>query len=59
MTDKKKSRFPFDFGDLASATGAGLLLYGAYLVYPPATYILAGLALLAVGISVHRHKPRS
>ncbi len=36
--------------DLFAFVGAVLMAYGAWLVYPPAGYLLGGLFLLAVGI---------
>ena len=58
MTTKKKRRLPFDLGDAASLAGVALLIYGAYRLYEPAAYLLAGAILLGVGISIHRHKSR-
>ena len=59
MTEKKKRSLPFDVGDLASIAGVGLIIYAAYQVYVPAAYAIGGLLLLAIGISIHRHKNRS
>lgn len=59
MNDKKKRTLPFDIGDVASLAGAALVIYGVAEVYRPAALVLGGLALLAIGISVHRRKARS
>ncbi len=56
---KKKRRLPIDLGDFASLAGVGLIIYGAHTIYQPAAYVLGGLLLLGVGISIHRHKTRN
>lgn len=42
--------------DLCAMTGAGLITYGAGLVYLPAGYITGGLFLLAIGIGAALRK---
>lgn len=37
------------FGVALQIVGTGLLLRGVYLVYPPAAYLLAGVALVVIG----------
>ena len=59
MTEKKKRKLPVDLGDLSSLAGVALIIYAAHLVYQPAAFFVGGLLLLAIGISVHRHKNRS
>ncbi len=36
--------------DLCGLTGAGLVSYGAWLVYEPAGYIVGGILLLVAGV---------
>jgi hypothetical protein len=37
--------------DGAALIGAGLLIYGCWLIFPPAAFVVGGLALLAAGIN--------
>lgn len=40
--------------DLLVVAGAGALLYGIQAIYPPAAWIVGGLALLALGTTLAR-----
>lgn len=40
--------------DAAGITGAGLIAYGAWLIFPPAGFIVGGLLVLAGAIAAAR-----
>ena len=40
--------------DLAGLAGAGLIAYGAWLVYPPAGFVVAGAELVAMSVLLAR-----
>jgi hypothetical protein len=42
--------------DIAGIAGAGLIIYGAWLIYPPAGFLSAGLMLLAAAWLTARTK---
>jgi predicted tellurium resistance membrane protein TerC len=42
------------FRDITILAGAGLLSYGAWLVYVPAGYLVAGALLLVAGLAASR-----
>ncbi len=46
---------PAIFRDLFSIVGAGLVSYGAWLVFPPAGYIALGVIVLSATILSARH----
>jgi hypothetical protein len=39
-----------DFSDILIVIGAGLVLWGTWLIYPPAVVLVLGLFLLAAGL---------
>jgi hypothetical protein len=45
---------PMVLRDLAGLSGAVLVAYGAFLVYPPAGYIVGGVMLLAASLFLAR-----
>jgi TRAP-type C4-dicarboxylate transport system permease small subunit len=44
------------FGDVCSLVGAGLIGYGAWLVYAPAGFITIGAMALVFGVGVARSR---
>ena len=44
-----------DARDICGLLGLGLLSYGAWLIYEPAAFIVAGIILIAVTIISARH----
>lgn len=59
MADSSKGRArAFLIADVALIGGAGLLSYGAWLVFPPAGFIASGVLLLALGVSMSKAASR-
>ncbi len=50
MKKENKLKNPFDLRDLFVFSGLGSTGYGLYMVFPPASYILVGVALFWLGI---------
>ncbi len=40
-----------DLNDVMALIGLGSIVYGCFLVYPPAAFILAGVGLIGLGIA--------
>ncbi len=52
-----KVKFPFDFTDCMIIAGGGLVCYGVYQVYPPASFIILGAGLIYWAIQIERGRP--
>lgn len=54
MADDEKKAPRFDLRDAAALVGIGLVAYGAWLVYQPAAFIVAGALLIAGALASAR-----
>lgn len=55
--ERRSSRWP-DGADLLGVVGVGLLSYGAWLIYQPAAFVVAGICLMLIAAGAAIMKAR-